>query len=291
MLEVICKHQLTGSFSSGNEVAANAAIQTILVGQNPTPAARERLEHRAEDAEEIAMRKLNSERGMSLIEATIILMTLAILTSVLAPSMGDYVNEARQTKGKEDVEALGTSIYRMLRDTGKPFLQRTVNTTYTSANRVDLLVSEGTIPSQTGTVGTPIVAAGPGVYALAVALEWTDAVGVGVELATDHLVTNANGYVGVVFPAAGGPRAGLGWRGGYLSTATGPDPWGVRYGCTTVWLNTGSENTAAGKGTNKDTFCLSAGADGNVDTDMDGNDTGVVVGGDDLIYVLQGNTR
>ena len=67
---------------------------------------RGRLTDRAKDAEEIEMRNYTSERGMSLIEATIILMVLAILTSVLAPSVGDYVNDARQTKVKEDIEAL-----------------------------------------------------------------------------------------------------------------------------------------------------------------------------------------
>ena len=103
------------------------------------------------------MRKFTSERGMSLIEATIILMVLAILTSVLAPSVGDYVNDARQTKVKEDVEALGTGILRMLRDTGKPFPQVVVGTgatSYADENRVDLLVSEGNAPSSSakGTV-------------------------------------------------------------------------------------------------------------------------------------------
>jgi type II secretory pathway pseudopilin PulG len=236
-------------------------------------------------------KRLNSDRGMSLVEATIVLMVLAILTSVIAPSMGDYINDARQTKAKEDTEAIGASIMRLLRDTGKPFLQRTVNTTYTAANRVDLLVSEGAIPSATAATGTPALA-GAGSYVVQNAIEWTDAVGVEVELATDHLVTNANGYAGVTYPAAGGPRSGLGWRGGYLSTATGSDPWGNRYACTTVWLNPGSDATTTGKGTNNDTFCLTAGADGNVDTDIDSNaNGGVAVGGDDLVYVVQGNTR
>ena len=71
------------------------------------------------------MRSWNSERGMSLVEATIILMVLAILTSVLAPSIGDYVNDARQTKVREDLEALGTSVARLVRDTGLPFPVRT----------------------------------------------------------------------------------------------------------------------------------------------------------------------
>ena len=85
--------------------------------------------------------------------------------------------------------------------------------------------------------------------------------------------TNANAYTVVTFPAPSGPIPGLGWRGGYLSNSTGPDPWGVRYGCTTVWLNPGSDVVvAANKGTNMDTFCLSAGADGNVDTDIESSD-------------------
>ena len=236
---------------------------------------------------------LRSERGMSLIEATIILMVLAILTATLAPTLGDYVNDARQTKAKEDVEALGASIIRLLRDTGLPFPVRVAGAgpSKASTNRVDLLVTEGAIPTQTGAVGTPSVAAAAG-YVVEAAIEWTDAVGTEVELATDHLVTNSNAYTTVVFPASGGPRPGLGWRGGYLSTASGPDPWGVRYACTTVWLNPATDTTlATAKGTNNDTFCLAAGADGNVDTDMDSVNGGVAVGGDDLIFVLQGNTR
>jgi type II secretory pathway pseudopilin PulG len=234
------------------------------------------------------MRKWNSERGMSLVEATIILMVLAILTSVLAPSVGDYVNDARQTKAKEDVEALGTSILRMLRDTGKPFPQIAVGTSYVAANRVDLLVTEGNTPSITAGTGTAVEAAN---Y-ITTAIDWDDPTSqAGVELASDHLVTNVAGYATVSFPASGGPKPGLGWRGGYLSTSTGPDPWGNRYGCTTVWLNPGSNNGAGFEGTNKDAFCLTVGADGNASTDMDGNGSGVVVGGDDLIYVMQGNTR
>ena len=42
--------------------------------------------------------RLKSNAGMSLVEATIILMVLAILTAVIAPSAADYVNDARHTK-------------------------------------------------------------------------------------------------------------------------------------------------------------------------------------------------
>jgi type II secretory pathway pseudopilin PulG len=226
---------------------------------------------------------------MSLVEATIILMTLAILTGVLAPTIGDYVNDARQVKVKEDVEVLGTAILRLLRDLGKPFPQITVNTTYTSANRVDLLVTEGNTPSSTAQ-GTPAVLAAAG-YPVTTILDWDDAIGGNVESATDHLVTNVTGYATVVFPTPGGPSPGLGWRGGYISVDTGPDPWGTRYGCATVWMNPGSDALTTNKGTNKDAFCMSAGSDAVAETDMDGNGSGVVVGGDDFIFIIQGSTR
>lgn len=238
------------------------------------------------------MRTWKSERGMSLVEATIILMVLAILTSVLAPSIGDYVNDARQVKAKEDLEVLGLSVARLVRDTGMPFPVRTagVAPSKASTNRVDLLVSEGQLPTITAGTGVAASAAG---YLIQNAVDWDDPVGAEVELATDHLITNANGYTVVTFPAPAGPVPGLGWRGGYLSNLSGPDPWGVRYACATVWMNPGSDVTvAANKGTNNDAFCLSAGQDGNVDTDIESTvNGGVVVGGDDAVYVIQGTTR
>ena len=240
------------------------------------------------------MRRGGSERGMSLVDATIIVMVLAVLTSVLAPSLGDYVNDARQVKATGDVEALSLSVARLLRDTGLPFPVRAAGAApaLTSANRVDLMVSDGAAPTVTAGTGVPASAAN---YIISAAVEWNDdpATNTEVELATDHLVTNANAYATVSSPAASGPRPALGWRGGYLANSTGPDPWGVRYACTTVWLNPGSDVTVpASKGTNHDAYCLSAGADGNVDTDIESSaNGGVAVLGDDIIFIIQGTTR
>jgi hypothetical protein len=149
------------------------------------------------------------------------------------------------------------------------------------------MVSEGSVPTATAGTGTALDAAG---YFVEAALEWDDAIAGNVVSATSHLITNAASYDAVTFPASGGPKPGLGWRGGYLSTSTGPDPWGTRYACTTVWLNPSSNSVS--KGTNNDAFCLSAGADTVADTDMESSaDGGAVVTGDDLVFVLQGATR
>src|SRR5687768_14824473 len=95
-------------------------------------------------------KRLSSESGMSLVEATIILLVLATLTAVLSPSMGDYLEDARQMKAKEDVEVIGISVQRLLRDTGFKALRKNGATAHTLANRVDLLVTDGTVPGVTG---------------------------------------------------------------------------------------------------------------------------------------------
>ncbi len=238
------------------------------------------------------MWKGSSEAGMSLVEATIILMVMAILASALSPTIMDYVNDARQVKASDDTEEIGLAIVRLLRDVGLPFPVRAAGASPSklSSNRVDLLVSEGNIPVASSGTSTAVSATN---YIVSGAVGWDSPTGAGIELATDHLVTNANAYSIVTYPALSGPRPGLGWRGGYLSGVTGPDPWGNRYGCTTVWLNPGSDVTVpTSKGTNNDAFCLSAGADGVVDTDIDSNANGsVIMAGDDVAYVFQGNTR
>ncbi len=87
-------------------------------------------------------RLLKNEAGMSLIEATIILMILFLLTAVLSPSIGDYIEDARHTKGKEDVEALGISIARLQRDIGS-CIKVAAATGCTLLNRVEILRSNG----------------------------------------------------------------------------------------------------------------------------------------------------
>ena len=249
-------------------------------------------------------RSIHSHAGMSLVEATIILMILFVLTAVLSPSISDYVNDARQTKAKEDVEAIGGAIVRLIRDTGLPFPvldpQAATANLRLATNRVDMLVSDGLVPTSDnmGVDGSSVA----GTFFIANAVDWDDADGAADQIANMnfHLAYNtieANGltsrYTLVTFPAAGGPRVGLGWRGAYLTGPIGPDPWGNRYAANTVYMNPASNATGA-TGTNSDAFVLSAGGDGVVSTDMDGTGLlsgGARAGGDDMIFVMSGTTR
>jgi type II secretory pathway pseudopilin PulG len=256
--------------------------------------------NREKDAEEIAMRKLTSETGMSLVEATIILMTLAILTAVISPTIGDYVSSARNTKAKEDVEAIGTAILRVTRDTGLPCLSKDASTVTDAckvAKRADLLYSGGNTPK----VSTVAYTVADGSNAAATSpVNWlgeTEEAANKVTMDDQFILDSTAGYSAATVAAAGGPRPGTGWRGAYLSGPIGPDPWGAAYESNTMFLtvatNANVDNTKEGDlGSvwQADTFVISAGANGVIETKF-GSAKGTTPGGDDVVYVVQGSSN
>src|SRR5687768_8972084 len=99
--------------------------------------------------------EFRAERGLSLVEATLILMVMALLTAVIAPAVGGYLVDARESAAKSDVEEIASALTRMLTDTGEAWFLRDGNgaatpgpepPVRTSGQRVDMLVSNGTIP-------------------------------------------------------------------------------------------------------------------------------------------------
>ncbi len=87
-------------------------------------------------------RRLTTARGLSLVEVTIMLFVLMLLTGVLAPSIMDFVRDAQWVKVKEDCEAIGVSVARLARDVG-PCLKFDGTGACTKTNRVDVLYSDG----------------------------------------------------------------------------------------------------------------------------------------------------
>jgi type II secretory pathway pseudopilin PulG len=294
MLEILIKQQLAGEFSSGTEVAVSRAVQTPV--RQLAPGTKEQMARTAEKAaEEIAMRKWNSdlsgvarrakaERGMSLVEATIILMVLAILTAVIAPSAGDFISESRNVKGKEEVESIAMAIARLQRDFGRKQLQADT-VAGGSLEDIYLLVS-GTGTGTAGSVTDANLTAQPG--------SKYDTVGAANSWATDDsavaaanrvsmnaaLVDNTAAFTSVSFTAGGGPRSGLGWRGPYLTGSLDLDPWGSRYQANVQYLGAADQTYKA--------IVLSPGTIGVVETVYAGSGT---AGGDDIIYVFQGSSR
>jgi type II secretory pathway pseudopilin PulG len=260
--------------------------------------------HRRNFSEDIMNVRGAGERGMSLVEATIILMVLAVLTSVIAPSLSDYVEDSRQVKAKEDVEAIGTGIARMVRDTGLGCLSDTPASFCTKATRVDLLISNG---NDTLTTAAADYAAPGGTDSAAVAnnnwIGGTTPVGSNNQDTIDNqLVKNTpvggGAYTLVSFTLGGGPRQGVGWRGAYITGPVGPDPWGYKYQSNTMFLlpasdaAAGTTNGLLNGGWINDVIVVSAGPDGVIQTPF-GNNTsgGTSPTGDDVLYVVTGSSR
>lgn len=239
----------------------------------------------------------SSERGVSLVEASIVLSVFAILTAMLAPAIGGYVSDAQHAAAKKDIEVIGTAVTRMLSDVGEAWVLRdgnggaaTTPPSHAAGNRVDLLVGSGTVP----TVAVARATAGA---------DWDDVVdNAAVQRLEYYLVQNtpsnlaANAYrtassmsVATEFDPDSGAlyNAEHAWRGAYLPGPIGPDPWGTRYAVNVEFL---ARALGAGPSGNvNDVFVLSAGPDRVVDTRFDVD--GATPGSSDLLFVLSGGTR
>jgi type II secretory pathway pseudopilin PulG len=244
--------------------------------------------------------RLSSARGLSLVEVTIMLLVLMTLTGVLAPSIMDFVRDAQWVKAKEDCEAIGVSVVRLMRDVG-PCLKFNGKGSCTKTNRADLLYSDG--PDVTPADVTGEAAAGfDGGGNTAGPLNWHTDSARGDSM--EHQFVDNGGGPGYPSPSdigagdAAGPGAGMGWRGAYLSPPIGPDPWGHRYLVNTVFLavardaEAGSGEGQRSGGWSHDAFCISAGPNGQYETAFAGGAAhGVARRGDDLVFIISGGTR
>lgn len=254
------------------------------------------------------------DRGVSLVEATVVLSVFALLASVMAPVIGGYVDTARQARAREDVQAIATAIRDFVADNAESqFLIDGSDgspgqpPTRSDANRVNLLVSDGDIPALAAAVGTETF--------------WTLPVNGGtVDTLVNHLAQNTpaeaagNKYrdpTDVTVNAPGGNNvdfarssssgfnAPYAWRGAYLRAPVDSDPWGNRYAVNVAFLDPApTANIAGGAGVitagwtfaayqRLDVFVLSAGSDEEIDTRS--AQDGAVPGDDDVLALVSSN--
>jgi len=239
------------------------------------------------------MRRLRRQEGLSLVEVTIMLLVLMLLTSVLAPSIFDFVNDAQWVKVKEDCEALAISVARLHKDVGSKLYTVPGGATTYPANKMDIMLSDYT--------NKPTVTANPVAGFGAGAVNWFGIAGHAsfdgtfMGKCSDQLITNNLGGAGAAIYAEPGtstpvfgPYFGQGWRGAYLSPPCASDPWGYPYEVNTKWatmtFSTGTRNHC------NDVFCLSPGKDGLIDTsfgvDYGVYPQGVVRKGDDWVTII-----
>jgi len=188
--------------------------------------------------------------GFSVAEMTTVLTAMSILGAAAAPVIGDYVNDARMIRAQQDTRVVAIAVERMTADVMGHGERDGGWATF------DLLVGPG---------ATPEVASGAG-------QEWAAPVGARqAALLEDQLMLNGPGY-----PT--GTRTQLnpirGWHGPYLEAGVGADPWGHRYAVNVKFL----------KGGSFDTFVVSAGPNGIIETPFQAD--GTVARGDDIVVVV-----
>ncbi len=197
------------------------------------------------------------QHGFSLVEATIVLAVVAILTGAVAPSVSRTLAQGRVARANTDVRAITTAVHNLL-------AEHTLFVPFTSTGAADgdaieMLVSDGDIP-----------------FTAIGATNWDNPVAccagaVDVAFLEAHLVNNTGlGAAGSYSVAAGG------WRGAYINAPVDPDPWGNRYAVNTEYLKAATTN---------DVFVLSAGPDEDIDTAFTFN--GARPGDDDISAIVR----
>jgi len=246
------------------------------------------------------MKKIKGQKGLSLVEVTIMLLVLMLLTSVLAPSMWDFIHDAQWVKVKEDCEAIGISFTRMTRDIG-PCLRFTNASACNLAGRVDVLISTGLTATVNTTSGYAENFSG---YTVAMTTtNWNDTSN--RDTMENQFVRNTPAYktpFGNYNPGdvPVGPLFGLGWRGAYLAPPIGPDPWGTAYYVNSGFNAVATDATGTGEGSpdwwwERDVICITAGPNQTLDSPIAGTGTGNSAGTyrhkDDFVFVISGSGK
>jgi len=200
--------------------------------------------------------------GFTLIELTVVLAVIVTLALVLTPSIINFINDSRVARARTDTQTLSAAIIQFYRDNGF-FPQWSASNSGgpgTSANRVDLLVSAGNIPTA------------------AAANLWTTGT---TDRLEDQLVANAPAY------NTRTASSSFGWNGPYVSNAIGADPWGNRYMVNIGLIDTTQGTQAVGGGTKNAVWVISAGPNGVIETAHTQPMTTAQIGGDDIGIRLQ----
>ena len=256
--------------------------------------------------------------GWSLIELTIILIVLAILTAILAPVIGRYVAWAKIIRAREDVQMLGSAIWMFLHDTGKThFLEDGDDET---SDTVEVLVSDGHIPAcpvptQAAWWAEVVQTADHEVDFFENHLSINDPYGGGGGPPTASYLTPFD--IGNVWPAAAGIGPGgiagpwhasqdgawypeFAWRGPYINNPVDPDPWNNRYMASVKWLDPAECLLISQKALENDVIVISAGPDETTHTYFNGIDQeadlaipseGIATLGDDIVFIVTSNAN
>jgi type II secretory pathway pseudopilin PulG len=204
--------------------------------------------------------RCRGERGVTLIEVTLMLVVTAAIAGALAPVISETRRHAEITRAQTDMTAIVSALNTALTEMG--FVRFSIDGAG-NGTQVELLVSDGDIPREC--TATPTGCGGG-------ANSWdrpVDLTGGLVDFIENHIVANQ--------PRANAANAypTPNWKGPYLDAPVNPDPWGNRYMVNAQFFNISPTNVDV----------LSAGPDEAIQTVWSGGP--LTAGGDDLVLLVQ----
>lgn len=231
------------------------------------------------------MARLESSRGLSLVEVAVMLIVLMTLAGALVPVVGDAITSARFVRARNDLSQLAIALTNFQRDVGPFVLDGShlhERQTVSSLKIVDVLVSDGELPEAASAV--PAEAPGGGMFLDPSVSRGAASLGRWVSLpAADrldvHLRLNGRAY------PDGTSNPGSGWNGPYLSKPLASDPWGHAYLINTGFLR--GMPPRAGWCTRCAVYVISAGPNGLIETPFQQPIANANIFGDDLAVRIQ----
>jgi type II secretory pathway pseudopilin PulG len=242
----------------------------------------------------------HSERGITILETTVILSVLFILAGAMSPIVSESVNTARAVKAKNDASMIALGLINLQKDVGADALNIGGAALALSAGGAlrlpDLLASQGSAPEtedaqSSDTATTPMVPllAAPGQGAVSLTANtraalraerrrWRDTAAGSLD---DHLMNNRRGYR----VRRSGDYGG--WNGPYISAEVKGDPWGRQFLINSQWLDGGASTADALGRIRRAVFVVSAGADGVIDTPFEQSVVDARAYGDDIVIRIQ----
>jgi type II secretory pathway pseudopilin PulG len=240
---------------------------------------------------------MRCERGITIIETTVILSVLFILAGAMSPIVSESVSTARAVKAKNDASMIAMGLINFQKDLGADALSFGGTGIVQSISLPEVLASDGTAPApsngeedstQLEEALPLLVKPGEGLTRAnrqnargalrALRRRWQEASRGSLD---DHLTTNRRGYR----YRRSGEHGG--WAGPYVNADIKGDPWGNQYLINTQFLD-GGTGAADGPGrVRRAVFVVSAGANGSIETPYEQPVTEARAFGDDIVLRLQ----
>ncbi len=189
---------------------------------------------------------------------------MVTLALILTPSLANFISDARVARARTDTQTIASAVVQFYKDNGF-FPQWSVAQNGgpgTSANKVDLLISLGNLPSSASNATAT----------------WTTG---STDLLSDQLMSNAPSYA---LKTAG---AQFGWSGPYLSSAIEADAWNNRYMVNVGLIEATAGVQGQGGATKSAVWIISAGVNGTLETAYSQSVLTAILSGDDIGIRIQ----